>query len=163
MTHQIEALPGMGACQTIMIGNFSKVHDLRKALNDLSVGIDLHASNILNKVDVVKNPQSIELVFVTNRELGFTFGARLRDVSLKAKERGFRPCPEEVGPQLCIQGDLTLCKGGVVPITRPLVGFHSQQRHLFQSVVNEDLRVLLVVSGEYDAFFDPGVTFVFTR
>jgi hypothetical protein len=53
---------------------------------------------------VAKKETEAELVVVTNAELGFGYeGTTVKKTYARAKELGLELCPNEVGPQLCLQ------------------------------------------------------------
>ena len=56
-------------------------------------------------LDVAPRKTAIKLVAlkVGDKELGFKNQPTTEDLYARAKEKGYRLCPEEAGPQLCLQ------------------------------------------------------------
>ena len=147
----------------ITVGNYANIVELRKALHEKGIPIDLHADNVLNKIDLVRGAVSVEVDFVSNLDLGFRLGAKLKNTFTRARERMLAPCPGEVGAQLCIQNDDRLYAHNVIPVMKPIVGFHSGEVHLFRIVASSGRCGLLVTSGALDSFYGPETVFVFQR
>jgi len=88
----------------IEIGTHKDVKSLRKTLEESGgARIGDWASSILNKTKLSKSKQSLDLVVLTVKELGFPQGAQLKDIYEAAKNQGLDLCPAEVGPQLRVQ------------------------------------------------------------
>lgn len=62
--------------------------------------INDHAQDILNKLETLKQNESIDLVSFSVKQLGFPKGATLQEIYNKAKEFGLELCPPQVGPEL---------------------------------------------------------------
>ena len=89
--------------KTIEIGTFKDLKSLRKVLEGSGEQISNWAGNILNKVKLSKSKQSLDLVVLSVKELGFPQGAKLEDIYKAARNQGLDLCPAEVGPQLRLQ------------------------------------------------------------
>jgi hypothetical protein len=87
----------------IEIGTHKDMKSLRKALEESGARIGDWASNILNKTKLSKSKQSLDLVVLSVKELGFPQGAELKYIYEAAKNLGLDLCPAEVGPQLHLQ------------------------------------------------------------
>ena len=87
----------------IEIGTYKDVKSLRKALEESGARIRDWAGDILNKTKLSKSKQSLDLVVLSVKELGFPQGAQLKDIYEAAKNQGLDLCPAEVGPQLRLQ------------------------------------------------------------
>lgn len=58
------------------------------------------ALDILNKMEVLKQNENIDLVTLSVRQLGFPNSATLQEIYDRAKEFGLGLCPPQVGPEL---------------------------------------------------------------
>lgn len=87
----------------IEIGTYKDVRSLRKALEESGARIGDWAGDILNKTKLSKSKQSLDLVVLSVKELGFPQGAQLKDIYEAAKSQGLDLCPAEAGPQLRLQ------------------------------------------------------------
>lgn len=67
-------------------------------LKDVSFGY--YAKQILGKVVYQKKKETIDLVLVTPKELGFTKYPTTTELFAKAKAEGLELCPAEIGPRL---------------------------------------------------------------
>ena len=77
--------------------------DFRKAMKQSGFQISDWANSILDKVMGANKEEEVELVKITNAELGFPEGARVEDTYRRAKELSLKLCPQEVGLQLRLQ------------------------------------------------------------
>jgi len=59
-----------------------------------------YSEDILNKMEVLKQKEKIDLVSFSVKQLGFPDGATLKEIYDKAKEFGLELCPPQVGPEL---------------------------------------------------------------
>jgi hypothetical protein len=77
----------------------------RKALKEADCDIGYWGNDILGKPAFTVSPSEtkVELVVVSVAELGFKDGATRADIYKRANELGLDLCPNEVGPQLCLQ------------------------------------------------------------
>ena len=92
--------------RTIKLGTGLKTaDDFRKALADNGFKVSDWANDILGQPAFTAATEEIEvdLVVVSNAELGFEKGAKLKDTYARAKELGLELCSPEVGPQLRLQ------------------------------------------------------------
>ena len=85
------------------IGTHKNVKSLRKAVLESGSRISNWADGILNKTELSKSKDCLDLVVLSVEELGFPQGARLEDIYKAANNRGLDLCPAEVGPQLRYQ------------------------------------------------------------
>ncbi|MDP3996150.1 MAG: hypothetical protein Q8P86_00455 [bacterium] len=95
---------------TIMLGTGLKTADdfceaLMKADCNLKCNINVWGYDILGKptFKVADKKTEVDLVIVSNAELGFENGATVKETYSRAKEFGLELCPNEVGPQLRLQ------------------------------------------------------------
>ena len=92
--------------KTIKLGTGLKtVDDFRKALKANGQRIGDWGNDILGKpaFTMADKETEIDLVVVSNADLGFKEGAYLKDTYKRALELGLVLCPNEVGPQLRLQ------------------------------------------------------------
>jgi hypothetical protein len=87
----------------IEIGTYKDVKSLRKALEGSGDRISDWAGDILNKTELSKSRQSLDLVVLSVKELGFPQGAQLKDIYEAANNQDLDKCPAEAGPQLRLQ------------------------------------------------------------
>ena len=62
--------------------------------------ISSYAEDMLNKMEVLKNKENVDLISFSVEQLGFPNGATLQQIYDKAKEFGLELCPPQVGPEL---------------------------------------------------------------
>lgn len=94
------------AWKTIRIGTGLKTaDDFRAAIKTAGMYIDDWGNDVLGKpaFTVSSEETEVELVVVSNADLGFKDGAKLKDTYTRALELGLEFCPNEVGPQLRLQ------------------------------------------------------------
>ena len=92
--------------RTIKLGTGLKTaDDFRTALKKANCEIGNWGDDILGKPAFTVSPKEVELelVVVSNAELGFKDGAKVKDTYARAKELGLELCPNEAGPQLRLQ------------------------------------------------------------
>lgn len=92
--------------RTIKLGTGLKTaHDFCEALKTSGMFISDTSGDILRTTAFMVAPEEMEinLVVVSNAELGFKDGAKLRKTYARARELGLNLCPSEVGPQLRLQ------------------------------------------------------------
>jgi hypothetical protein len=107
--------------KTIKLGTGLKTtEDFSRALNKIggchiSRGCYPQVNTIFESSNFRSTQENIEvdLVNVSADDLGFSTGARCRDIYSRAQELGLIPCPGEVGPQLCLQFKDQLINEGV--------------------------------------------------
>ena len=84
----------------LQIGLLWSVDSLHQLLVDDGFKISEYAGQILNKAKLVKGVTELELVVITQVDLGFPEGTTFENMVLRAKEWGLERCPAEVGPYL---------------------------------------------------------------
>src|SRR3989344_2730916 len=84
----------------LQIGLLRSVESYRALLTEDGFRISDYASQILNKVKLVKVLTTLELVVVSVAELGFLEGATFAQIVERARQLGLELCPAEVGPAL---------------------------------------------------------------
>ena len=90
--------------RTIQLGTHSSINSLRASLSNCGHSIGDWANNILDKITLASTPTTfLNLIVVSNADLGFSKGATFAETCAKAKESGLDLCPAEVGPQLRLQ------------------------------------------------------------
>ncbi|MFZ2303816.1 MAG: hypothetical protein WAV98_03465 [Minisyncoccia bacterium] len=92
--------------KTIRLGTGLKTaDDFRAAIEDAGMSIDDLGNDILGKPAFTVSSEEVEinLVVVSNIDLGFKEGAKLEDTYARALNLGLELCPNEVGPQLRLQ------------------------------------------------------------
>lgn len=87
----------------IKLGTHKSAEALRQTLIDGGFKIGFLGDEILERITVVPESTTVELVLVTVAELGFPEGATRQGIYEKASYLGLQPCPAEVGPQLRLQ------------------------------------------------------------
>lgn len=90
---------------TIQLGTYKSNYDLRKDLVKRGhiIGVGDLASDILNKIDVASEPIEVDLMVLSNAELGYPNGCTIAKSFKAGKKLGLELCPAEVGPQLRLQ------------------------------------------------------------
>lgn len=89
--------------RTIQIGTHSFIGSLRRKIEKNGHSIDCLGNDILDRITLAPTRTTLNLVVVSNADLGFPSGAKLEDTCVRAKERGLDYCPAETGPQLRYQ------------------------------------------------------------
>ncbi len=92
--------------KTIRLGTGLKtVEEFRNAMKKNGTHIRGYANDIFGRCNLIVATQEkeVDLVRPSVEELGFKNGATLDTIYGRAPELGFRLCPMEVGPQLCLQ------------------------------------------------------------
>ena len=84
----------------LQIGLISSVESLRQLLVDDGFKISEYAGQILNKAQLIKSITELELVIVTQADLGFPEGTTFENMVLRAKDYDLEKCPAELGPYL---------------------------------------------------------------
>lgn len=101
-----ESVSSLPIWKTIKLGTgLRTADDFRKAFMDCGMQISLSADDILAKPElkVAVEETEIDLIKVTDAELGFEEKAGCDVACQCAKELGLELCPPEVGPQLRLQ------------------------------------------------------------
>lgn len=79
--------------------------DFQRAIEEAGCKISYWGRNPINSshFNVSSQETEVELVMVSNEDLGFESGAKEVETYARAKELGLVLCPSEVGPQLRLQ------------------------------------------------------------
>ncbi len=104
--HKQHEKPDWKTFRTLKLGTGIKdAEGFRKALNEAGCEISQWGNGILDKpaFTVALTEMEVELVVVSNAELGFENDATVAETYARAKELGLDLCPNEVGPQLRLQ------------------------------------------------------------
>lgn len=120
--------------RTLKLGTGLKTaDDFRRALKKLKCKIGDWADYILGRPSFKANETEVELdlVIVSNIDLGLEKGAKLPETYARAKECGLELCPDEAGPQLRLQY-LDQPKGECLLIAMELVVGPHGSIHIFQ-------------------------------
>lgn len=88
---------------TVTIGTHKSNKDLRKELEKSGHRIGDWGTDILKKTDVAAEPAEVDLIVLSNAELGFPNGCTVAQTYEAAQKLGLELCPAEVGPQLRLQ------------------------------------------------------------
>ena len=136
--------------------------DFQKALEEAGCEVSDWASDILGKptFTVSETEMDVDLVVVSNVELGFRGGAKFKDIYACAKELGLELCPAEVGPGLRLQYKDQPKGEGFIVAMEPIID--SYGRPLVFRVEHNDEGLLL--HGHYgrpDYSWDGDDRFVF--
>ena len=100
------AQQGFAIWKTIKLGTGLKTaDDFRVAIKAAGMYISEWGNDILGKPAFTANSEEteVDLVVVSNADLGFKDGAKVKDTYARALEIGLELCPNEVGPQLLLQ------------------------------------------------------------
>lgn len=151
--------------KTIKLGTGIKdAAGFRTAIGDAKMRIGDWANDILGmpafKVSEVE--QSIDLVLVTPKELGFKGNATYKDICAKAKELGLELCPNEVGLQLRLQYTDQPMNERVVVAMEPITGSDGDL-DVFGVAHDDDGRWLHADRGDPGYVWFPADRFVFRR
>jgi len=85
---------------TIQIGKFRKVKELKRALTDGGNRISDYASDLMDRMPLVAEPETWDLHRATNAELGLTKGGTIAQSFEAIAKVGGIKLPPEVGPYL---------------------------------------------------------------
>ena len=88
---------------TIQLGTNKSNQDLRKELEKNDHRISDWGSDILKKTDVATELTEVDLIVLSNAELGSPDGCTVAQTYEAAQKLGLELCPAEVGPQLRLQ------------------------------------------------------------
>jgi len=146
----------------IEIGTHKDVKSLRKALEESGARIGNWGGDILNKTKLSKSKQSLDLVVLSVKELGFPQGAELKDIYEAAGNQGLDLCPAEVGPQLRLQY-LDQPSGEWLIIAMEPISDSDGDLSLFFVGLSDDGRWLGACCGSPDYHWGAGYRFVFVR
>lgn len=79
---------------------------LGEELNQKGRKLSQSSSDILSRINTLKSPEKIDLVWVAVQDLGLPKGGTFQEITRKAHALGFlRKCPAEVGPHLRLADD----------------------------------------------------------
>lgn len=148
--------------RTIQIGTYKDVGSLRRALEESGTRIGTWAKDILNRTPLNKSEQSLDLMALSVKELGFPDGAQLQDIYKAANSQGLGFCPAEVGPQLCLQY-LDQPEGEWLMIAMEAIKDSDGNPSLFNVERDSSGRWLYARYGDPAYFWDAGYRFVFVR
>lgn len=152
--------------KTIRLGTgLNTANDFREAIKTAGMYIGNWANDILGKPTFTAGTkeEEVDLVVVSNADLGFKDGAKLKDTYARALELGLELCLNEVGPQLRLQYTNQPNDEWLLLAMEPIVG-SGDDRELF-SVGRDDLGKQYL-SGDYgnlDVGWNADTRFVFRR
>jgi hypothetical protein len=86
--------------KTINIGEYKTGDAYINALKTNNLAVESGAVDIIKKMPLAPELQSIELVRVTPKELGLRNGSKISHIYYMAKQNGLELCPAEIGPAL---------------------------------------------------------------
>lgn len=90
--------------RTVTIGNHaSNKQSFKEMIEAAGMNVSSWAEEILKDVEIIKEPQTLNLVKVTVEELGLTGLSTTKQIYDAAQAQGLSLCPAEVGPQLRLQ------------------------------------------------------------
>lgn len=152
--------------KTIRLGTCIKAADaFRTAIKATGMFISAMGDDILSKpaFSASSEEMEIDLVVVSNHELGFTEGAKLEDTYARAVELGLRLCPNEVGPQLRLQYEDQPNGEWLLIAMEPIADSDGDQL-LFDVMRNDDGgQYLHGFYGEPGAIWSEDIRFVFSK
>ncbi|MCX6717958.1 MAG: hypothetical protein NTU76_04800 [Candidatus Taylorbacteria bacterium] len=110
-----------------------------------------------------KNEESVDLIEVSNRDLGFKDGACYLETCKRAYGHGLKFCPNEVGPQWCLQFK-DQPNGTFVVVGMRAVEVSDDRVSVFVVRCDSDGEKFLDADeGGNDSFYDASVRFLFLR
>lgn len=150
--------------KTIKLGTFKNVDEIRWALKTGGCSTSRIANLTLNKITVSKIKQDVELVEVSNEELGLRSGAYYADTCKCAFKLGLEYCPAELGPQLCLQYK-DQPKGTFVIVAMEAIADAAGNLFIFDVERSDDGRQYFSIFNvsENRHFFGSNARFVFLR
>ena len=146
----------MDIFKTIEIGTYKNVKALSEALRRPDIQTEAWMDNNLNQIKLNKSKQSLDLVVLSAKELGYPRGALTGSIGEAAKNRGLELCPAEVGPQLRLQY-LEQPRGEYLNIAMKLIKDPTGRWTGFS--VGRDDKLWLMT--HYIEFWEPNNRFVF--
>jgi len=150
--------------KTIETGTYTDVKTVLKAMEEIGAGSSYWAGSILNKTELSKSKQSLDLVVPSVRELGFPNGAMRMKIYEAGRNQGLDLSPAEVGPQLLLQYPDQPIGTGLVIAMEPITDSDSGLFLFLFLVCNYDGgRYLDAFDGRPDRFYYPNDRFVFVR
>lgn len=111
--------------------------DFRKALEEAKCEICMENEKILDKIEVSPVLIEIDLIVVSNFQLGFKRGATTNDIYNRGLEIGLDLCPMETGPQLRLQYKDQPKGEGLLIAMRPFTGKRGCEE-IFRVLRNSD-------------------------
>jgi hypothetical protein len=154
--------PNWPIWKTIEIGTHKDVKSLRKALEGSGARISDWAGDILAKTKLSKSKQSLDLVVLSVKELGFPQGAQLKDIYEAANNQDLDKCPAEVGPQLRLQYPYQPIDEWLTIAMEP-IKVSGGDLGLFRVKLGDGGRWLRAYDGDPGLHWDAGYRFVFVR
>jgi len=148
--------------RTIEIGTYEDVESLRKDLEESGAQIGTWARDILNKTELSQSKQSLDLVVLSVKELGFPEGAQYQDICKAAESRGLDRCPAEVGAQLRRQYQ-DQPEGEWLIVAMEPIRDSDGDPDLFVVERDGGARWLSASDGSPDSFWNAHFRFVFVR
>ncbi|MGB8815657.1 MAG: hypothetical protein WCC74_00230 [Minisyncoccia bacterium] len=151
--------------KTVKLGKFKNVDEIRKALRDGAIYVDDRANDILGKpaFKMSETEQDVELVEVSNEELGFKDGACYADSCKRASEIGLDKCPAEVGPQLPLQCKDQPKKTFVVVAMEAITDSNGHLRVFCVESYGFGRQYLDAIAGNAGIVLDGRIRFLFLR
>ena len=90
---------------TVTLGKYPNVNAYSQALERAGCRLSKSAADILGKMSVQRSKVQLELVAVSNAELGRPRGCTFAKTCQLAEAQGLHMCPAEVGPALRLQSN----------------------------------------------------------
>jgi len=165
-----EIIEGQGAedrsvwnWKTIEIGTYKDMESLRKALEEAGAAIRGQASDVLNRVYLSKSKQSLDLVVLSVKELGFSQRAQLESIHKIGDVQGLGKPPAEAAPQYLLEHGNNLKPGEVLIFAmEPIIDSFCDPRLFFVKRFG-DVLSLGAFRVRPDDFWDVDDRFVFVR
>lgn len=89
--------------RTVALGNFGNTGQVRKALAVSGVGVGNWADDLITHMKLSGRKETVKLVRVAVKQLGYPDGAYYQHICEAAKKQGLKLCSAEVGFQLRLQ------------------------------------------------------------
>jgi hypothetical protein len=152
--------------RTLKLGTGIKDADgFREAFKKVHCDISEWGDIILDDLAfrVAETETEVELVVVSNKELGFRRGATVKETYARAKKLGLNLCPNEVGPQLCLQYEDQPRDESLLVAMKPIIDSEGEL-HMFHVKQGDRGRQLLGADARYPDFrLGAGIQWVFLR
>lgn len=152
--------------KTIRLGTGLKTaDDFRAAIKTAGMYIGDWGNDILGKPAFTVSPEEkeVDLAVVSNADLGFKDGAKLKDTYARALEFGLELCPNEVGPQLRLQYTDQPNGEWLLIAMKPIIGSDDGCRLFHVKRHGDGLQYLYGHDGDPDSVWHGGTRFVFRR
>ena len=140
--------------------------DFHTAFAESSFGVSVGALRIFDQpaIKVIALETEVTLVLATPAELGFSGGAALAEIYMRAGGIGLELCPPEVGPQLRLQyPDQPEGEHLIVGMDPVVSGLNTGGCFVFGLVNKGGGLLLSVTDARPDHVWDAGRRFVFVR